>query len=152
MCIRDSFSVALVAAHSHSTKPLIYKISGTWGNHEGSLLLWILILALFGGLLALRGQAVDFGLKIRTLAVQAMVTAGFLAFCLFTSNPFARLETAPLNGRGLNPILQDPALALHPPTLYVGYVGLSLAFAFAVAGLIEGRIDRDWARLSLIHI
>ena len=144
--VTSDFSVALVAAHSHSTKPLIYKISGTWGNHEGSLLLWILILALFGGLLALRGRAVDFGLKIRTLAVQAMVTAGFLAFCLFTSNPFARLETAPLNGRGLNPILQDPGLALHPPTLYVGYVGLSLAFAFAVAGLIEGRIDRDWAR------
>ena len=144
--IASDFSVALVAAHSHSTKPLIYKISGTWGNHEGSLLLWILILVLFGGLLALRGREIDFGLKIRTLAVQAMVTAGFLAFCLFTSNPFARLETAPLNGRGLNPILQDPGLALHPPTLYVGYVGLSLAFAFAVAGLIEGRIDRDWAR------
>ena len=144
--VTSDFSVALVAAHSHSTKPMIYKISGTWGNHEGSLLLWILILVLFGGLLALRGREMNFGLKVRTLAVQAMVTAGFLAFCLFTSNPFARLDEAPLDGRGLNPILQDPGLALHPPTLYVGYVGLSLAFAFAVAGLIEGRIDQAWAR------
>ena len=144
--ISSDFSVALVAAHSHSTKPMIYKISGTWGNHEGSLLLWILILVLFGAMLAMRGRDMDFGLKVRTLAVQAMVTAGFLAFCLFTSNPFARLDPAPLDGKGLNPILQDPGLALHPPTLYVGYVGLSLAFAFAVAGLIEGRIDRAWAR------
>lgn len=144
--ITSDFSVALVASHSHSTKPLIYKISGTWGNHEGSLLLWILILALFGGALAAGGRRMDVGLKVRTLAVQAMVTAGFLAFCLFTSNPFERLESAPLDGRGLNPILQDPGLALHPPTLYIGYVGLSMAFAFAVAGLIEGRIDRDWAR------
>ena len=143
--VTSDFSVALVAAHSHSTKPLIYKISGTWGNHEGSLLLWILILVLFGAMLAMRGREMDFGLKVRTLAVQAMVTAGFLAFCLFTSNPFARLDETPLDGRGLNPILQDPGLALHPPTLYVGYVGLSLAFAFAVAGLIEGRIDRAWA-------
>jgi len=144
--ITSDFSVALVASHSHSTKPLIYKISGTWGNHEGSLLLWILILALFGGALAAGGRGMDAGLKVRTLAVQAMVTAGFLAFCLFTSNPFERLESAPLDGRGLNPILQDPGLALHPPTLYIGYVGLSMAFAFAVAGLIEGRIDRNWAR------
>ena len=144
--ITSDFSVALVAGHSHSTKPLIYKISGTWGNHEGSLLLWILILALFGGALAAGGLGMDAGLKVRTLAVQAMVTAGFLAFCLFTSNPFERLESAPLDGRGLNPILQDPGLALHPPTLYIGYVGLSMAFAFAVAGLIEGRIDRNWAR------
>ena len=144
--ITSDFSVALVAGHSHSTKPLIYKISGTWGNHEGSLLLWILILALFGGARAAGGRGMDAGLKGRTLAVQAMVTAGFLAFCLFTSNPFERLESAPLDGRGLNPILQDPGLALHPPTLYIGYVGLSMAFAFAVAGLIEGRIDRNWAR------
>ena len=144
--IVSDFSVALVASHSHSTKPLLYKISGTWGNHEGSLLLWIVILALFGAILAAGGRGMNAVLKIRTLAVQAMVTAGFLAFCLFTSNPFARLETAPLDGRGLNPILQDPGLALHPPTLYLGYVGLSMAFAFAVAGLIEGRIDRDWAR------
>ena len=144
--IISDFSVALVASHSHSTKPLIYKISGTWGNHEGSLLLWIVILALFAAILAAGGRGMDAALKIRTLAVQAMVTAGFLAFCLFTSNPFARLDSAPLDGRGLNPVLQDPGLALHPPTLYLGYVGLSMGFAFAVAGLIEGRIDRDWAR------
>ena len=144
--ITSDFSVALVASHSHSTKPLIYKISGTWGNHEGSLLLWIVILAIFGAALAVSGRDMDAGLKTRTLAVQAMVTCGFLAFCLFTSNPFERLDVAPLDGRGLNPILQDPGLALHPPTLYLGYVGLSMAFAFAVAGLIEGRINRDWAR------
>ena len=144
--VTSDFSVALVASHSHSTKPLIYKISGTWGNHEGSLLLWIVILAIFGAALAAGGRDMEAGLKTRTLAVQAMVTCGFLAFCLFTSNPFERLEIAPLDGRGLNPILQDPGLALHPPTLYVGYVGLSMAFAFAVAGLIEGRINRDWAR------
>ena len=144
--ITSDFSVALVASHSHSTKPLIYKISGTWGNHEGSLLLWIVILAIFGAALAASGRDMDAGLKTRTLAVQAMVTCGFLAFCLFTSNPFERLDVAPLDGRGLNPILQDPGLALHPPTLYLGYVGLSMAFAFAVAGLIEGRINRDWAR------
>jgi len=142
----SDFSVALVASHSHSTKPLIYKISGTWGNHEGSLLLWIVILAVFGAALAAGGRDIDPGLKTRTLAVQAMVTCGFLAFCLFTSNPFERLDTPPLDGRGLNPILQDPGLALHPPMLYLGYVGLSMAFAFAVAGLIEGRINRDWAR------
>ena len=144
--ITSDFSVALVASHSHSSKPMIYKISGTWGNHEGSLLLWIVILAVFAGLLALGGRTMDAGLKVRTLAVQAMITAGFLAFCLFTSNPFARLSPPPLDGRGLNPILQDPGLALHPPMLYIGYVGLSMAFSFAVAGLIEGRINRDWAR------
>jgi cytochrome c-type biogenesis protein CcmF len=144
--LASDFSLALVASHSHSAKPLIYKISGTWGNHEGSLLLWIVILALFGALLAMGGRGMAWALKIRTLAVQALISAGFLAFSLFTSNPFARLDPPPVDGRGLNPILQDPGLALHPPTLYLGYVGLSMAFAFAVAGLIEGRIDRDWAR------
>ncbi|MDP6219092.1 MAG: heme lyase CcmF/NrfE family subunit [Alphaproteobacteria bacterium] len=143
--LASDFSVALVASHSHSAKPWIYKFSGTWGNHEGSLLLWIVILALFAALLAMGGRGIATGLKIRTLAVQALTSAGFLAFCLFTSNPFARLDPPPLDGRGLNPILQDPGLALHPPTLYLGYVGLSMAFSFAVAGLIEGRIDRDWA-------
>ena len=143
---RSDFSVALVANHSHSAKPLIYKISGTWGNHEGSLLMWIVILALFAGCLAVRGGDMRRDFRAIVLSVQAMVTCCFLAFSLFTSNPFLRLDPAPLDGRGLNPILQDPGLALHPPTLYVGYVGLSMAFAFAVAGLIEGRIDRDWAR------
>ena len=144
--LQSDFSLALVANHSHSTKPLIYKISGTWGNHEGSLLLWILILVIYGAVLALRGKAMPLAMKARVLAVQGMVGVGFLAFSLFTSNPFLRLATPPLNGKGLNPILQDPGLALHPPTLYLGYVGLSMAFSFAVAGLITGDVDRLWAK------
>ncbi len=144
--IRSDFSLALVASHSHSTKPLIYKISGTWGNHEGSLLLWILILALYGGILAVRGGDMPLAMKARILAVQGMVSTGFLAFSLFTSNPFLRLATPPLDGKGLNPILQDPGLAMHPPMLYLGYVGLSMAFAFAVAALISGEVDRLWAK------
>ena len=144
--IRSDFSLALVANHSHSPKPLIYKISGTWGNHEGSLLLWILILALYGGILAVRGRGMPLAMKARILAVQGMVSTGFLAFSLFTSNPFLRLATPPLDGKGLNPILQDPGLAIHPPMLYLGYVGLSMAFAFAVAALISGEVDRLWAK------
>ena len=144
--IRSDFSVALVANHSHSAKPLIYKISGTWGNHEGSLLLWILILVIYGAVLALSGRAMPALLKARILAVQGMITSGFLAFSLFTSNPFNRLVNAPIDGKGLNPILQDPGLAIHPPMLYLGYVGLSIAFAFAVAGLIGGDVDRLWAK------
>ena len=145
--VTSDFSVALVASHSHSAKPLIYKISGTWGNHEGSLLLWIVILVLFGGLFALASRTVDARLRLLTLSVQAIVTSAFLAFSLFTSNPFERLADAPLEGRGLNPILQDVGLALHPPMLYLGYVGLSLAFSLAVAGLIKGQVDSYWARL-----
>ena len=144
--IRSDFSVALVANHSHSAKPLIYKISGTWGNHEGSLLLWILILMIYGAVLALSGHGMPTRLKARILAVQGMISSGFLAFSLFTSNPFARLADAPMDGKGLNPILQDPGLAIHPPMLYLGYVGLSIAFAFAVAGLISGDVDRLWAK------
>ncbi len=143
--VTSDFSVALVASHSHSAKPMIYKISGTWGNHEGSLLLWIVILVVFAALLALRGQHMPLRLKVMTLGVQGVVSAAFMAFSLFTSNPFERLSPAPLEGTGLNPNLQDPGLALHPPTLYVGYVGLSMAFSFAVAGLLDGRIDRVWA-------
>jgi len=144
--VRSDFSVALVANHSHSAKPLIYKISGTWGNHEGSLLLWILILMIYGAVLALTGRTMPTTLKARILAVQGMISTSFLAFSLFTSNPFARLAEAPIDGKGLNPILQDPGLALHPPMLYLGYVGLSIAFAFAVAGLITGDVDRLWAK------
>ena len=144
--ITSDFSLSLVANHSHSTKPMIYKISGTWGNHEGSLLLWILILVTYGGLLALGGRAMPIALKARILAIQGMVSASFLAFSLFTSNPFQRLSTIPLDGKGLNPILQDPGLAIHPPMLYLGYVGLSMAFAFAVAALITGEVDRMWAK------
>ena len=142
----SDFSVALVASHSHSAKPLIYKISGTWGNHEGSLLLWIVILVLFSAVLSLSRQQMTAVLKGRVLAVQGIVTTAFLAFSLFTSNPFERLDPAPVDGRGLNPILQDIGLALHPPMLYLGYVGLSMAFSFAVAGLIGGQVDKVWAR------
>ncbi len=144
--IISDFSLALVASHSHSAKPMIYKISGTWGNHEGSLLLWIVILVIFGGIFAKTSATLPHHFVMLTLAVQGAVTASFLAFSLFTSSPFERLADAPLDGRGLNPVLQDVGLALHPPMLYLGYVGLSLAFSMAVAGLIQGKIDQDWGR------
>jgi cytochrome c-type biogenesis protein CcmF len=144
--VTSDFSVANVAANSHSAKPLLYKISGVWGNHEGSLLLWALILTLFGASVATFGANLPPALRARVLAVQGMIGVGFLAFMLFTSNPFLRLDPAPLDGRGLNPLLQDPGLAFHPPFLYLGYVGFSMAFSFAVAALIEGRVDAAWAR------
>jgi len=142
----SDFSVLNVAQNSHSLKPLLYKWSGVWGNHEGSLLLWVNMLALFGAGVALFGQSLPSGLRARTLAVQAMIAVGFLAFMLLTSNPFERIEPPPLNGRDLNPLLQDPGLAFHPPLLYLGYVGFSIVFSFAIAALIEGRIDPAWAR------
>jgi cytochrome c-type biogenesis protein CcmF len=125
---------------------MLYKISGVWGNHEGSLLLWSLTLALFGACAVWFGDNLPATLKARVLAVQGMVGVAFLAFMLFTSNPFLRLANPPLNGDDLNPLLQDPGLAFHPPFLYLGYVGLSMAFSFAVAALIEGRVDAAWAR------
>jgi cytochrome c-type biogenesis protein CcmF len=127
-------------------KPLIYKITGVWGNHEGSLLLWVLILTLFGACAAWFGQNLPPTLKARVLAVQSAVAVGFFAFILFTSNPFTRADFPPFNGQDLNPLLQDPGLAFHPPFLYLGYVGLSMAFSFAVAALIEGRVDAAWGR------
>ncbi|MBF0095522.1 MAG: cytochrome c biogenesis protein CcsA, partial [Alphaproteobacteria bacterium] len=133
----SDFSVQNVHANSHTDKPLLYKIAGVWGNHEGSLVLWVVILSVFGLALALSGRNLPPGLRARTLAVQAMVSCGFLLFILFTSNPFLRLDPAPANGRGLNPLLQDPGLAFHPPMLYLGYVGFSMAFSFAIAALIE---------------
>ncbi|MBP7002841.1 heme lyase CcmF/NrfE family subunit [Amaricoccus sp.] len=142
----SDFSVRLVAENSHSAKPLIYKISGTWGNHEGSMLLWILILTLFGAMVAWFGTNLPPTLKARTLAVQGLIAAAFLAFILWTSNPFARLDFPPIDGGDLNPLLQDPGLAFHPPFLYLGYVGLSMAYSFAIAALIEGRVDAAWAR------
>ena len=142
----SDFSVRIVAEHSHSLKPALYKVTGTWGNHEGSMLLWVLVLTLFGAMAAVFGRGLPPGLKSRALAVQAMIAAAFFAFILFTSNPFDRSLPAPLDGRDLNPLLQDIGLALHPPFLYVGYVGLSMAFSFAVAALIEGRVDARWAR------
>ena len=142
----SDFSVALVANNSHSAKPLLYKVTGVWGNHEGSMLLWALILALFGAAVAVFGQNLPDTLRSRVLAIQAMIGIGFLAFILFTSNPFARLSPAPFDGNGLNPLLQDPGLAFHPPILYLGYVGFSVTYAFAIAALLEGRVDVAWAR------
>jgi cytochrome c-type biogenesis protein CcmF len=142
----SDFSVLNVVENSHSTKPFIYKLTGVWGNHEGSMLLWVLILAAFGGVVALARNSVPVRLRANTLAVQAAITHAFLAFILATSNPFTRLSPAPLEGRDLNPVLQDPGLAIHPPLLYIGYVGFSISFAFAIAALIDGRIDAVWAR------
>ena len=144
--VTSDFSVKNVTANSNSMKPMIYKISGVWGNHEGSMLLWVVILALFGAIVAGFGRNLPPGLKARTLAVQALISVGFLLFIILTSNPFERLVPAPLDGQGLNPLLQDPGLALHPPILYAGYVGFSIAFSFAVAALIEGKVDAAWAR------
>ncbi len=144
--ITSDFSLLNVALNSHSAKPLIYKISGVWANHEGSMVLWVLILATFGATVALFGNNLPPALRARALAVQALIAVGFLAFILFTSNPFQRLLPAPPDGQGLNPLLQDPGLAFHPPFLYLGYVGFSMAFSFAMAALIEGRVDAAWAR------
>ena len=144
--VSSDFSVRLVADHSHSLKPLLYKVTGVWGNHEGSLLLWVLILVLCGSLVALFDQGLPLELKARVLAIQSMITTAFLAFLILTSNPFERLSVPPLDGNDLNPLLQDPGLAFHPPFLYLGYVGLSLTYSFAIAALIGGRVDAAWAR------
>ena len=144
--VRSDMSVALVAANSHSQKPLIYKISGTWGNHEGSMLLWVTVLAVSGSAVALLERQLSRATHAATLATQAAIALGFYAFLLFASNPFARLSPAAAEGQGLNPLLQDPGLAFHPPTLYFGYVGLSVAFSFAVGALITRQVDATFAR------
>jgi len=144
--VLSDFSVANVYENSHSLKPLIYKITGVWGNHEGSMLLWVSILALFGGLVAVFGSNLPLSLRANALGVQGWVSTAFYLFILLTSNPFLRLVNPPLEGRDLNPVLQDPGLAVHPPMLYLGYVGFSISFSFAIAALIEGRIDAAWAR------
>ena len=144
--IRSDFSVANVAENSHTLKPLIYKIAGTWGNHEGSMVLWCLVSALFGWLLARTPGTLRWSLKARAVGIQGLVTAATLAYLVFASNPFARLDPAPLQGNDLNPLLQDPALAAHPPLLYLGYVGSSVVFSLACAALLEGRVDAAWAR------
>jgi cytochrome c-type biogenesis protein CcmF len=144
--VASDFSVMNVAENSHSAKPLLYKVTGVWGNHEGSMLLWVLILALFGAMVAAFGGNLPDRLKALVLSVQAWIAAAFLLFILFTSNPFLRLGAPPIEGNDLNPVLQDVGLAIHPPLLYLGYVGCSIAFAFAVAALIDGRIDAAWAR------
>ncbi|NCX57436.1 MAG: heme lyase CcmF/NrfE family subunit [Rhodobacteraceae bacterium] len=144
--ITSDFSVKLVVLNSHSLKPMLYKITGVWGNHEGSMLLWVLILSLFGASASWFGANLPILLKTRVLAIQGAIGVAFLAFIIFTSNPFERVEIPPFDGQDLNPLLQDPGLAFHPPFLYLGYVGLSMAFSFAVAALIEGRIDAAWGR------
>ena len=144
--VTSDFSLKLVVENSHSAKPMLYKISGTWGNHEGSMLLWVLIVTLFGALASVFGEGLPPTLRARVLAVQASIGVAFFAFLLFTSNPFLRMVVPPFDGQDLNPLLQDPGLAFHPPFLYLGYVGLSMAFSFAIAALIEGRVDAAWGR------
>ena len=142
----SDFSVRLVTLNSHSAKPMLYKIAGVWGNHEGSMMLWMLILTLFGAMVAWWGKNLPPTLRARVLSVQATIAVAFFGFILLTSNPFLRLAQPPLNGDDLNPLLQDPGLAFHPPFLYLGYVGLSMAYSFAIAALIDGRVDAAWAR------
>ncbi len=144
--VTSDFSVVSVARNSHTSMPFLYRLTGVWGNHEGSMLLWILILAIMSAAVASFGANLPDGLRARVLAVQGMIGVAFLTFILFTSNPFIRQFPAPLDGRELNPLLQDPGLAFHPPWLYLGYVGFSVAFSFAVAALIEGKVDPAWAR------
>ncbi|UWQ90679.1 heme lyase CcmF/NrfE family subunit [Rhodobacteraceae bacterium M382] len=144
--VTSDFSVLTTALNSHSGKPMLYKITGVWANHEGSMLLWVLMLALFGVLISVFGRIIPVAMRATVLAVQAMIGVGFYAFILLTSNPFERLPMPPMDGQGMNPLLQDPGVAFHPPLLYLGYVGFSTAFSFAVAALITGRVDPAWAR------
>ncbi|MCB1449052.1 MAG: cytochrome c biogenesis protein CcsA, partial [Nitratireductor sp.] len=144
--VTSDFSVANVFENSHTLKPLLYKYTGVWGNHEGSMLLWVLILGFFAALVSIFGRNLPPQLKANVLGVQAWVLTAFLLFILITSNPFLRLQDVPFEGRDLNPILQDIGLAVHPPMLYLGYVGFSVTFSFAVAAMLSGRIDAAWAR------
>jgi len=144
--LRSDMSVLLVAENSHSQKPWLYKFAGAWGNHEGSMLLWVTVLAVAGAVVALFERRLDERMLGASLGAQAALALGFFAFLLFASNPFERLNPAPLDGRGLNPLLQDPGLAFHPPTLYLGYVGLSVAFSLAVGGLIRREVGPALAR------
>src|SRR5215471_1132596 len=144
--IISDFSVRNVFENSHSAKPMLYKVSGVWGSHEGSMMLWVFMLTLFGGLVAGFGRALPTSLRARTLAIQGLLGFGTLLFIIATSNPFDRLFPTPADGRDLNPLLQDPGLAFHPPFLYFGYVGFSITYSFAIAALIEGRIGAQWAR------
>ena len=144
--LRSDMSVALVASDSHSLKPWLYKFAGTWGNHEGSMLLWVTVMSVAGAFVALVERALAPKTHFATLGAQAAISLGFYAFLLFSSNPFARLDPPAQDGQGLNPLLQDPGLAFHPPTLYLGYVGLSVAFSFAVGALLTRNVDAVFAR------
>ncbi len=144
--IVSDFSVKNVVENSHSAKPFVYKLTGVWGNHEGSMLLWVLILSGFGACLGMKAKNNSLSLNWLTLSIQGLIGTAFLTFLIFTSNPFERLLPAPLDGHDLNPLLQDPGLIIHPPFLYLGYVGFSIAFSYAIAGLIRGEIDHIWAR------
>jgi cytochrome c-type biogenesis protein CcmF len=144
--LRSDMSVKLVVENSHSMKPWLYKFAGTWGNHEGSMLLWVAVLGIAGAAVATFERRLDEATLVATLAAQALIAFGFYAFLLFASNPFARLNPAPVEGLGLNPLLQDPGLAFHPPTLYLGYVGMSIAFSFAVGALVTRKVDAAFAR------
>ena len=144
--IVSDFSVRNVFENSSLSKPMLYKVTGAWGSHEGSMMLWVFMLALFGGLVALFGRSLPASLRARTLAIQGLLGFGTLLFIIATSNPFERLFPVPADGRDLNPLLQDPGLAFHPPFLYFGYVGFSITYSFAIAALIEGRVGAAWAR------
>ncbi|HEY8964598.1 MAG TPA: heme lyase CcmF/NrfE family subunit [Alphaproteobacteria bacterium] len=145
--VTSDFSVINVILNSHTDKPMLYKIAGAWGNHEGSMLLWILMLASFGSFIAVSPQIKDHLLRRRALGIQGLLSVGFIAFSFFTSNPFLRTNMVPENGQSLNPVLQDPGLAFHPPTLYLGYVGFSAVFSLAAAALLTGRVDTAWAKM-----
>ena len=142
----SDFSVANVAANSHTAKPLLFKVAGAWGSHEGSMLLWCLVLTGYGAAMAVCGDSLPPRLRAYALAVQGALGVLFLAYTVFASNPMARLLDVPVEGRSLNPLLQDWALAVHPPFLYSGYVGFSVVYSLSMAALIEGRIDAAWAR------
>jgi cytochrome c-type biogenesis protein CcmF len=144
--VRSDFSVANVAANSHTAKPLLYKVAGVWGSHEGSMLLWNLALTGFGLSLAWGGRHLPRNLRSSAVATQGALALLFLGYTVFVSSPFVRLADPPVEGASLNPVLQDPALAFHPPFLYAGYVGFSVVFSLAVAALVEGRVDAAWAR------
>ena len=142
----SDMSVALVVENSHSAKPWLYKVAGAWGNHEGSMLLWVTILGLAGAAVALLEHRLPERTLVATLGAQGLIALGFYAFLLFSSNPFTRMNPAPADGQGLNPLLQDPGLAFHPPTLYIGYVGISVAFSFAVGALVTRDVGPAFAR------
>ena len=143
----SDFSISNVYQNSHTAKPLLYKITGVWGNHEGSMLLWVLVLVFFGFLISKFDKRLELRYKALTLSFQSLITFIFLLFILLTSNPFITISPMPINGLDLNPLLQDPGLAFHPPNLYIGYVGLSIVFSFTIARFYNGNFDSSWASI-----